>query len=333
MRSLLASLVASPVVLLLSIAALTARAQAPAAPQATLSIPLPSDAPEGFDHARLLERVQVYVGSVATVSAPPARFTAELHWPQRAMTPLEVRVTDTAVDPPQTQALQVSSAQSWDELERLVALKLLSVLRVALAPPPQPSPPREPEAEPDPEPEPEAPDERSGVRSGPLLELGAGAATSSGFDEPRIAAGLRLAWANGPWTLGVASTLTLRRWESGAGDAVDVLETTWAASLRHEWPALPSRWLVQAGAEFGLFAARVAGERSGQDHIAYGLSPLATLLVLGGYRLSADGSVALLGGPAVDLLWTRSEITADAAPLYDSGHIRFRGELKLVLAF
>jgi hypothetical protein len=315
------------IALLLSIAATAANAQAPASPQATLAISAPAAPPEGFDHARLVERVQVYVGSVARLSSQPARFTVELHWPERAMTPLEVRMTDTAAVPPRTQALQVSSAQSWEELERLVALKLLSALRVALAPP---GPPRDPE--PEPEPEPAAPEE-GGARPGPLLELGAGAATSSAFDEPRMAVALRLAWANGPWTLGVASTLTSRRWESGAGDAADVLETTWAASLRHEWSAQPSRWLAQLGAELGLFAARVADDRSGQERIAYALSPLATILVLGGYRLTADGSVALLGGPAVDLLWTRSEITAHAARLYDSGHIRFRGELKLLLAF
>jgi hypothetical protein len=77
----------------------------------------------------------------------------------------------------------------------------------------------------------------------------------------------------------------------------------------------------------------VGGERLGQQRTAYAVSPLASALVLGGYRLIADGSAVLSCGPAVDLLFTRSEVTAAAARLYDSGHIRLRGELKLVLAF
>jgi hypothetical protein len=319
----------------------SARTHAQATSQPEVAIPAPQGAPDGFDHQRLLSRVQVYVAPVARVigasgepgeatfeDGQPARFVVQLHWPGAAMTPLDARVADTSLAPPRAYGFQVSSAASWDEFERLLALKLLSVLRVALAPP-APAPASAP-PEPQPEPAADAPD-RS-LR--PLLEVGGGVATSSALAAARPIGALRFALASGSWAFGVATTLTFRSAAAGADARSEVLETTWAASLRHEWlPAHPSRWVVQLGAELGVFAARVAGERLGQERTAYAVSPLASALVLGGYRLIADGSAVLLCGPAVDLLFTRSELTAAAAQLYDSGHIRLRGELKLVLAF
>ena len=70
-----------------------------------------------------------------------------------------------------------------------------------------------------------------------------------------------------------------------------------------------------------------------QERATYGVSPLASLSIAGGYRLVADGSAWLLFGPALDVLWNRSRIDAGGAPVYGSGRVRTRGELKLMLAF
>ncbi len=128
------------------------RAQAQTA-QNELAIVVPSDPPAGFDRQRLLQRVQVYVGPVARVigadgaadestggDATQTRFVVELQWRQAAMTPLDVRVLDTSQAPPGAYTFQVTSAAGWDEFERLLALKLASVLRVATAPRPPPPP-------------------------------------------------------------------------------------------------------------------------------------------------------------------------------------------------
>jgi hypothetical protein len=310
--------------------------------QDELAIVVPSDPPAGFDRQRLLQRVQVYVGPIARVigadgaagestggDATPTRFVVQLQWPQAAMTPLDVRVLDSSQAPPGTYNFQVTSAAGWDEFERLLALKLASVLRVATAPPPPPAvavAPAPVEAAAD------AATEADATRLRPRLEVGGGLATHSTLGEPRVLGALRVAFASGGWSFGVASTLTFSD-QASAGASSDVLETTWAASVRREW-VLPgaARWFAQLGGELGVFAARVAGDVGAQERTAYGASPLASAVVLGGYRLMADGSLVLAFGPAIDLLWTRSEIRAAAARLYDSGHIRLRAELKLGLA-
>jgi hypothetical protein len=49
------------------------------------------------------------------------------------MTPLRCEVLDRAASPERRYELEVAEAQSWEELERLLALKLGSTLRAALA--------------------------------------------------------------------------------------------------------------------------------------------------------------------------------------------------------
>jgi len=322
---------------LASVASVRARAQTA---QDELAIVVPPDPPAGFDRQRLLQRVQVYVGPIARVigadgaasastSGDPiqARFVVQLEWRQAAMTPLDVRVLDTSPAPPKAYNFQVTSAAGWDEFERLLALKLASVLRVATAPPPPPTAAAEPAPA-----EADAATEEHATKLRPLLEVGGGIATSSTLGERRVLGALRFALASGGWSFGIASTLTFSD-QASAGASADVLEASWTASARREW-LLPgsARWFAQLGGELGVLAARVTGEVGARERTAYGVSPLASAVVLGGYRLLADGSLVLAFGPTLDLLWTRSEIRAGAARLYDSGHIRLRAELKLGLA-
>jgi len=316
-----------------------ATAHAQVEPPPSLSLALGTQPPAGFNPARLQQRVGVYLGSIvaiewadAATSAPErslerggARFVARLDWPSGAMTPLHGQVLDRAFSPARRYQLDVPEAESWEELERLIALKLLSTLRAALA---QPTPQRS-------EPEPEPAQESAGASwSQVVVELGAGVFTRDAFEAPRAGAVLRGAVTLERWAFGVSATLSARSTAARAGAASDALESTWAASLRYELlRSQTAPWLLQVGTDLGLFVARVEAARAGQERASYVVSPLSSLSVLGGYRLIASGSAVLLFGPALDLLWNRSEISAGGEPVYDSGRVRPRADLKLMLAF
>jgi hypothetical protein len=325
---------------LLALTASPVRAQA--GQQPSLALELASQAPAGFDRARLQQRVAVYLGAIVAIAWSDAaagapdrsadgrepRFVARLDWPRGTMTPLHGEVLDTAFSPARRYELDVSEAESWEELERLVALKLGSTLRAALAQ-------RAPPIEPQPAIEPEPAVQPAGARSLQAeVELGAAVLTRDALETPRPGALVRGAVRMQRWAFGVAATLSFIGSAERAGISSDALESTWAASLRYEpWPAQSTPWMLQLGADLGLFVARVEASRAGRERASYVVSPLSSLSLLAGYRLLASGSAALLFGPALDLLWNRSEIRAGGVAVYDSGRVRPRLDLKLVLAF
>ena len=321
-----------------------ARSAAQPAERQRVSIVIPADAPAGFDEKRLVERVRVYLDSMgvdATSTRLPAqdavrprgRFVLELRWPEAKMTPLEGVVLDTSTRPAKRYSFDIGFAQSWPEFERLVALKLRSVLRVAVTeqaelPPEHPSTAdtgtatvRQPEAGP-----------RQRARF--MFELGGAAVISDAADSLQAAGATRLAVGLGDWSFGVASTFALPPADRRIAGARDVVETSLTASLRYDLLSLEkTRAALQLGAEAGVFVARVAAEQAAEERIAYALSPVVSALVLGGYRLGSSGSVAVLGGPSVDFLLTRSEVTVGGVSLYDSGRFRYGLQLKLIFAF
>jgi hypothetical protein len=308
-----------------------AHAQAPQPP--SLSIELPAQPPAGFDRGRLQQRIAVYLGGIAVLvpsdDGRPARFHAQLDWPQGTMTPLRGQVLDRAFAPPRRHDFDVSTAESWEELERLVALKLSSVLRVAMAQNAPQAEPREPEAR---ETEVEAPREAGATSA--VVDLGGGVLVSDGLEAPRFVGGLRIAVLLQRWALGVAATLSSTSTAGAGGAGSDALESSWTASLRYDLLSSDaSPWLLQIGGDLGLFVARIRARRAEQERATYAVSPLSSLTAVGGYRLLARPSVALLLGPTLDLLWNRSQISAGGTPVYDSGRVRTRVELKLMLAF
>jgi hypothetical protein len=325
----------------------SAPARAQDGSQPSLSLELASQPPAGFDRARLQQRVAVYLGAIVAIAWSDAaagepersadgrapRFVARLAWPRGTMTPLHAEVLDTALAPARRYELDVTEAESWEELERLIALKLGSTLRVALAQgAPQPSDPdSESDSESDSDPD---SDPGSAASPRPVLELGVAVLTRDAFAEPRAGAVLRVAVAMQRWAFGLSATMTFRSGAARAGLSSDAFESSWAASLRYELPlAAGTPWLLQLGTDQGLFAARVEASRFGEARTSYAVSPLSSLSVLAAYRLIASGSAVLLFGPALDLLWNRSEIRAGGTTVYDSGRVRPRLELRLMLAF
>ena len=321
---------------LLGLALASGRGQAQAA-QPSLTIVVGKDAPAGFDRRRLEQRIAVYLNGIVAIapaeadaaasstSERKARFVAQLEWPQGTMTPLQGVVLDTEVSPPRRYDFEVSGAENWGEFERLVALKLWSVLRASMA---QSAPqPKEPDR-----PEPVAGEGEEGATRA-VVELGAGVLGRDGFEAPRAVGSFRFALALQRWAFGVTASLTLAE-TARAGTTSEAVEVTCAASLRYDLlRAQASPWILQIGSDFGLFVARVTGSRTAQERVAHAVSPLSSALVLVGYRLLDEGAATVLVGPTVDLLWNRSEIHAGGTPVYDSGRVRLRAELKLMLAF
>ncbi|HMI92714.1 MAG TPA: hypothetical protein VK509_15165 [Polyangiales bacterium] len=334
MMGLCGALALASALTLVAFTAAAARAQAE--PQPVLSIALGSPPPAGFDLQRLQQRVAAYLGSTVAIewantgddAGAAARFVARLDWAAGTMTPLHGEVLDRSFSPARRYPLDVPEAESWEELERLVALKLLSTLRAALAQrQPQAA---QPESEPASEPALQ-PTAASSARV--VLELGAGVFSRDGLEAPRAGALLRGALTLQRWAFGVAATLTARS-TAERGASADTLESSWAASLRYELlSSQASPWLLQVGTDHGVFVARVTAARAGQERASYVVSPLSSLSLLGGYRLIANGAALLLFGPALDLLWNRSQIRAGGVPVYDCGRVRSRLDLKLMLAF
>jgi hypothetical protein len=319
------------------------RSEAQPAERQRVSIVVPADTPAGFDEKRLVERVRVYLDSMgvdamSSRAAAPAerhrpRFVLELRWPEAKMTPLEGVVLDASTRPAKRYSFDIGFAQSWPEFERLVALKLRSILRVAVT--------EQPELAPVPTLTADAgtttarkTDAGARQRTRFLFELGGAAMLGDGSDRAQATGATRLAVGLGDWGFGIGATLGLPQARRSVASSSDVIEASFTASVRYDLSSVEkSRVIVELGADAGLFVARVSAEQAAEERIAYALSPLASATVLGGYRLLSDGSVAVLFGPSVDWLVTRSEVTVGSDSLYDSGRFRYGLQLKLNFAF
>lgn len=320
-----------------------ARVEAQPAPRPLVSIVAPESPPPGFDAERLVERIRVYLGNVRAGPggvrvelAPPGAaprgdgesptFTVHLRWQTAKMTPFEAVVVEgSAVQ--HAQQLKIGFAQSWPEFERLLALKLRSVLRLALA-----EPGRELELTPE-RADRSGPNQRTRRAPRFLLEAGGGAVMNDASRDPRATGAARVGMEFDAWAFGIASGVTLHPERRVSDTTARVLELSWALSARYDFiDAGSSRAVLELGAELGVLSARVTADRFGEERVAYALSPMASALLLGGYRLAGDGSAVVLWGPVLDLLLTRSEVRAESGEIYDSGRLRYGAALKLRFA-
>lgn len=319
----------------LCLSGLPAQAQAD---EPTLALQVVGPPPAGFDQQRLQDRIGIYLAETVAItwlaadptpaSETPAqapRFLARLEWPTAGLIPLQGRLVDRAADPARVYELTVAEAQSWDELERLVALKLSSLLRVALArrPDPEQQTTSEPACDAASEPQPPTTVSRAAA------QLGAGLHTGPGLRAPRAGAVAWLGVRVDSWGFGMTTSLTLPRSQQGTETRAETLEGSVAAAIRYDLRAPGSAWLLQLGSAVGLFAARVKGVHQDRARTGYLLSPVTSLRLHGGSAFGPGERFRWLLGPTLDLLWNRATMTAFGQPLYDSGRVRLRLELRL----
>jgi hypothetical protein len=330
-----------------------AAAQPAAQPAAPPAAPPPSvpllvvDAPATFDVARLESALATYVPTatlaVTTTAGSPAGceealaaaraagspMALWLHWNATGGIEIE-RVGEAGCTAVESSTVDVPPAQPAF-VYRVVALKVASLVRELRAPEPPPEP-----AVPGPTPTPPAVDV---VATKPIDDAGPSRSIELGVSgvahttaESRVYAATAGAWFGHTWALGGDVHVGLARDATAAGGRGSVRAFGAFAGIRRAIVVRPA-WSIDVALQLGAIGVHGSATRT-NDASAMSAdvwTPAAALAPR--LRVAAFGPLSFSLGPTLELLARPVDLRLGVSPLYHSGRVRVRGELRAEIAF